>query len=168
MKVVLVGFMGSGKSTVGKLLSERLGVPFVDTDVEVEKRTGMDIPEIFKKKGEEYFRGLERRIIEELLSLPYLLVISTGGGLPAYSNNMELLNKKAFTVYLEADFEVLWRRISEDRNRPLVSLGKEKVKELLERRLPFYEMAKFKVRTDVNSPVACVEEILNALPLFKP
>ena len=168
MKIVLVGFMGSGKSTVGKLLSERLSLPLFDTDAEIEKRTGMSIPEIFSERGEEYFRKLEKEVVEELLSLPQDLVISTGGGLPAYSNNMELLNRKAFTVYLEADFEVLWRRISEDRNRPLVSLGKEKVKELLERRLPFYEMAKFKVRTDVNSPVACVEEILNALPLFKP
>ena len=165
MKVVLVGFMGSGKSTVGKLLSERLGVPFVDTDVEVEKRTGMDIPEIFKKKGEEYFRGLERRIIEELLSLPYLLVISTGGGLPAYSNNMELLNKKAFTVYLEADFDTLWKRISTDSNRPLVKLGKERVRELFERRRPFYEKAKLRVRTDVNPPKVCVEEILKSLSL---
>ncbi|RUM45397.1 MAG: shikimate kinase [Desulfurobacterium sp.] len=164
MKVVLVGFMGSGKSTVGKLLSERLGVQLVDTDVEVEKRTGMSIPEIFVKKGEEYFRNLERRIVEELLTLPKDLVISTGGGLPAYSDNMELLNEKAFTVYLEADFEVLWSRIADDRSRPLVSLGKEKVRELFERRRPFYEKAKLRVRTDVNSPTTCVVEILNALP----
>ncbi|TCK04526.1 shikimate kinase [Phorcysia thermohydrogeniphila] len=163
MKIALVGFMGSGKSTVGKLLSEHLRVPLIDTDAEIEKRTGMSIPEIFKKKGEEYFRELERLLIEELLSLPQQSVISTGGGLPTYFNNMELLNQKAFTVYLEADFEVLWQRISEDKNRPLVLLGKERVRELFEKRRPFYERAKLRVKTDVNSPEACVEEILSSL-----
>ena len=168
MKIVLVGFMGSGKSTVGKLLSERLRIPLIDTDAEVERRTGMSISEIFSEKGEKYFRELERNLIEKFLSSQEQLVISTGGGLPAYFNNMELLNRNAFTVYLEADFEVLWQRISEDENRPLVALGKEKVKELFERRRPFYEMAKLKVKTDVNPPEVCVEKILSSLPSFKP
>ncbi len=157
--------MGSGKSTVGKLLSERLRIPLIDTDAEVERRTGMSISEIFSEKGEKYFRELERNLIEKFLSSQEQLVISTGGGLPAYFNNMELLNRNAFTVYLEADFDTLWKRISTDSNRPLVKLGKERVRELFERRRPFYEKAKLRVRTDVNPPKVCVEEILKSLSL---
>jgi shikimate kinase len=157
--------MGSGKSTVGKLLSERLSLPFLDLDEEIVKKTGMTIPTIFSKFGEDTFRELERETLLELLSAKEC-IISTGGGAPAYKDNMDKINKNAVSVYLEADFETLWDRISDDSNRPLVSLGKETVRELFEKRKPFYEKAKIKVRTDIYSPFETVDKILQQLKLL--
>jgi len=163
MKITLVGFMGSGKSTVAKKLSERLGVDWVDIDREVEREVGIPIPDIFKRFGEDFFRRKEREKLKEILSREEDLVISTGGGLPAYRDSMKLINNRSFSVYLECPFDVLWKRISGDGNRPLVKLGFERVKELFERRLPYYEMARLKVRTDNISPDETVDRIIDAL-----
>ncbi|MEO2068005.1 MAG: shikimate kinase [Desulfurobacteriaceae bacterium] len=165
MRIILVGFMGSGKSTIGKLLSERLFLPFLDLDEEILKRTGMTIPTIFSKFGEDTFRELERETLLELLSAKEC-IISTGGGAPVYKDNMDKINESAVSVYLKAEFETLWDRISKDSNRPLVSLGKEKVRELFEKRKPFYEKAKIKVRTDIYSPSETVDKILQELKLL--
>ncbi|ADY73697.1 Shikimate kinase [Desulfurobacterium thermolithotrophum DSM 11699] len=159
-KIVLVGFMGSGKTTVGKLLSKVLKIPFVDLDEEIVKRTNMSIPCIFEKFGEERFREIERKTLVEFLLKPKNLVISTGGGAPTYKNNMELINKNSVSVYLKTDFEKLWERISKDSNRPLVRLGKEKVRDLLKRRLSHYEKAKIIIRTDELTPEEVVKKIL--------
>ncbi len=163
MRVVLVGFMGSGKTTVGRKLSLELGVPFLDTDEEVIKRTGKGISEIFTLFGETYFRKIEQSVIIDLLHTYEDAVISTGGGLPSYGKNMDLINRMAFSVFLRADFDVLWSRISKDEERPLVKMGREKVKELYERRLPFYEKAHFIVDTGKQNPEEVVSEILNHL-----
>ncbi len=168
MKIVLLGFMGSGKSTIGKLLSERLEVPFLDLDEEIVRKTGLSIPEIFSSSGEEKFREIERETLMGLLSKPESLVISTGGGAPAYKDNMELINKNSISIYLKADFEKLWKRISKDSNRPLVTAGKEKVRELFERRIPFYEKADIVVRTDIFTPDETVERILKFMQFSFP
>ena len=168
MKIVLLGFMGSGKSTIGKLLSERLEVPFLDLDEEIVRKTGLSIPEIFSSSGEEKFREIEREVLIGLLLKPESLVISTGGGAPAYKDNMELINKNSISIYLKADFEKLWKRISKDSNRPLVTAGKEKVRELFERRIPFYEKADIVVRTDILTPDETVERILKFMQFSFP
>ena len=87
MKISLIGFMGCGKTTVGRLLSKRLGIPFFDLDELVVEREGMSIPEIFKKKGERVFRKLESQVLKELLLKNISFVLSTGGGTPTYLNN---------------------------------------------------------------------------------
>ena len=166
MKIVLLGFMGSGKSTIGRLLSERLEVPFLDLDEEIIRKTELSIPEIFSSLGEEKFREIEREVLTGLLSKPGSLVISTGGGVPAYKDNMELINKNSISIYLKADFEKLWERISKDGNRPLVAAGKEKVRKLFERRIPFYERADIVVRTDSQTPEETIDEILKKLNSF--
>ncbi len=163
MKITLIGFMGSGKTTVARLLSKRLRVKWVDIDKLIEEELNATIPEIFKMYGEEFFREKEREKLEKLLKSKEDLVISTGGGLPAFKDSMELINKFSVSIYLESPFEVLWKRISKDSNRPLVRLGKEKVKEIFERRVPFYRKAKFTVRTDSSSPEESVQEILRIL-----
>ena len=168
MKIVLLGFMGSGKSTIGKLLSERLEVPFLDLDEEIVRKTGLSIPEIFSSLGEEKFREIERETLIGLLSKTESLVVSTGGGAPAYKDNMELINKNSISIYLKADFEKLWKRISKDSNRPLVAAGKEKVRELFERRIPFYEKADIVVRTDIFTPDETVERILKFMQFSFP
>ena len=168
MKITLIGFMGSGKTTVGKLLSKSLKITFIDLDDLIVQRTAMEIPQIFKEFGEEGFRKIEREILEEILNQKGEFVLSTGGGAPAYSDNLELINKNSTSVFLKADFETLWNRISMDKNRPLVSRGKEELLKLYRERLPFYEKAHIVVDTTNKSPEEVVEEIEKALSKVSP
>jgi len=163
MKITLIGFMGAGKTTIGRLLSERLRMPFLDLDELVVEKVGMSIPEIFKKKGENKFRKIESSILEELLYQNRSFVLSTGGGTPTYLNNMELINQNSISVFLRTDFKTTWKRISSDENRPLVLLGKEKLFELYLRRLPFYLKAKFIIDATFLSPVDTVLNITRVL-----
>ncbi len=163
MKIVLVGFMGSGKSTVGELLSEKLSIPFVDLDSVIVERIGLSIPQIFKKEGEAFFREKEREFLIEELKKRSDFILSTGGGVPAYRDNMEVINSSATSVFLHADFETLYGRISGDRNRPLASLDREKLRELYLKRLPFYRKAHFTVDTSGKSPNEVVNEIISLL-----
>lgn len=166
MKVVLVGFMGSGKSTVGKLLSKRLNLSFFDLDDEIVKIVKMPIPELFSKFGEQKFRKIERKTLIKLLLKTENFILSTGGGTPAYEDNMEKINKFALSVYLKADFNNLWERISEDTNRPLVASGRENVRKLFQNRNLFYDKANISVRTDVQTVEETVEEIVRKLRTF--
>ena len=159
MKIVLVGFMGSGKSTVGKILSEKLSIPFRDLDSIIVENTGMSIPEIFQNKGETAFRELERFFLLSELSKKTNFILSTGGGTPAYKDNMEKINQSGISIFLYADFETLYNRISGDKNRPLTSLSKEELKELYKKRLPFYRKALFTVNTTGKTPEEVVNEI---------
>ncbi|SMO75546.1 shikimate kinase [Balnearium lithotrophicum] len=163
MKVTLVGFMGAGKTTIGKLLSERLKTPFLDLDELIVEQVGMSIPEIFKKKGENEFRKIESSILKELLYQNRSFVLSTGGGTPTYLNNMELINQNSISVFLRTDFKTTWRRISSDENRPLVLLGKEKLLKLYLKRLPFYFKAKLIIDATFLSPVDTVLNIIKVL-----
>ncbi len=164
MKVVLVGFMGSGKSTVGKLLSSELSLPFVDLDEVIVETTGLSIPDIFRLKGETGFREIERGLLTDILSGEERgLVLSTGGGAPAYRDNMELINRYATSVFLYADFDTIYSRIMGDTNRPLASLGRERLKELYRGRLPFYRKARFTVDTSGKSPEEVTREVISLL-----
>ena len=163
MKLVLVGFMGSGKTTVGKLLSKKLSLPFVDLDTVIVERTGMTIPEIFKQKGEKFFREAERQFLVEELKKKNSFVLSTGGGAPTYRNNMEVINSYATSIFLYADFDTLYSRICGDLNRPLTSRKKEELRELYEKRLPFYKMAHFTVDTTGKTPEEVTKEIISLL-----
>ncbi len=163
MKIVLVGFMGSGKSTVGKILSKKLSIPFRDLDFIIVKNTGMSIPEIFQNKGETAFRELERSFLLSELSRKANFILSTGGGTPAYKDNMEKINQSGISIFLYADFETLYRRISGDKNRPLASLSKKELKKLYEKRLPFYKKALFTVNTAGKTPEEVTNEILSLI-----
>jgi shikimate kinase len=161
--------MGSGKTTVGNLLSRELGVEFFDLDSVIERNSGMSIPELFKEYGEEKFRELERELLKSLLKRSGGFVISTGGGAPAYRDNMELINSFATSVFLLEDFERLWKRIKEDKGRPLVKLGKEEVRELYRKRLPYYRKASVTLECSGKGVKEVVEELLAELLLhFKP
>jgi len=162
-KIVLIGFMGSGKTTIAKMLSKRLGIKWVDIDSLVEKEVGITIPEIFERYGERFFREKEKEKLKEVLKSKEDMVISTGGGLPALENSMDLINRFSVSIYLESSFDALWERISKDSYRPLVKLGRKKLKEIFEQRVPFYRKAKFSVRTDKLSPEETVEEVLRIL-----
>lgn len=140
--VALVGFMGTGKSTVGHTLASMLNLRFVDTDALIEQRAGKKIVEIFASEGEAQFREYEKQIVQELEAMEGC-VISTGGGLVVNPANMESLKKHALVVCLWASPEAIFARVGHQTHRPLLRGEKplEKIKELLAQREPFYRQA---------------------------
>ena len=141
--IVLIGFMGSGKSTMGKLVANRLACPFIDTDQYIEKKEGRRISEIFSDDGEEYFRSLETEVLEELLDTDERCVLSLGGGTPLRSENRELLKDSAYVIFLKITAKEAYERLKDHEERPLLQVEnpKERIKELLEFRNPIYESA---------------------------
>lgn len=163
MKLILVGFMGSGKTTVGKEVAKRLKITFVDLDQEIEKATGKRIREIFKEEGEEAFRKVEREVLIKNLQRKEDLVVSTGGGTPIWKNNLEVMKKHGTVIYLKAPFSTLWKRIEKDENRPLAQSGRENAEKLFKERLNFYEKADLIINTEGKSPPQIAEEIVHLL-----
>ena len=155
MKIVLLGYMGSGKSTVGRQLAEKLSLPFLDLDNYIEEKTAKTIPDIFKEKGEIYFRLKEHEALKELLGDPEDAVIALGGGTPCYSNNMELILSHTQNVfYLRLGIAALAKRLqSEKEQRPLIThlpdleLPEFIGKHLFER-APFYNKAPHILQAD--------------------
>ncbi len=139
VNIVLTGFMGAGKSAVGRRLKELTDRGLVDTDDMIEKGAGMIISEIFEKFGEPHFRELEKKAVEEASKLENHIIV-TGGGVVLREENMENLRKNGKIIYLHAPAEVLYERIKEETHRPLLAVDDPlgKIKELLEYRAPFY------------------------------
>ena len=165
MNIAVYGFMGVGKSTIGKMLAERLGYDFIDMDTEIEKREETTISEIFRVKGESRFRELESRLVKEL-SQNNGLVIACGGGVIADTENAEILLKSSRMVYLTASIEEIINRTDNDNSRPLLEVeNPEKVaSELYERRKPVYtKYAEITVDTTSKTPKEIVEMVLEAL-----
>lgn len=121
MNIYLIGFMGSGKSTIGRMLAKRLDYRFIDLDEEIERDAGCKISEIFAQHGEAHFRGLEIDHLKRTTSLANV-VVSTGGGAPCHDNNMELMNANGLTVYLKPDNKMLADRLMNSQGtRPLIA-----------------------------------------------
>lgn len=141
--VILIGFMGAGKTSVGYHLAKRLGYQQIDTDEIIEKKSGMKISDIFEQKGEEYFRQLETTTLKELKQTMNEKVISTGGGLPLWEENASILKEMGFVVYLSTSERTVMERLKGDRKRPLLQgeHPEEKIRKLLEYRRPLYEIA---------------------------
>ena len=146
-RIFLVGYMGAGKTTLGKALARRMNLSFIDTDNYIEKRYYTKISDIFAIEGEERFRDIEHRIIEEISEIEDV-VISTGGGLPCFNDNMAVMNSFGITVYLKTSAEELAARLIMSKNeRPVLKSrsGNELImfiKESLDERSVFYEQAK--------------------------
>ncbi len=146
MRIYLIGFMGSGKTTLGKQAADVLEVPFFDTDSAIESRTEKSISEIFEIFGEAHFRNLETETLNQSTSNSKS-IIATGGGLPCFNGNMAWMNREGITIYLQWPDEVLVKHLENHRgDRPLLkringSDRKETVLELLQIRKPFYEQA---------------------------
>jgi shikimate kinase len=153
--------MGSGKSTIGKRVADLLGLAFVDSDHEIQRRTGVDIPTIFDFEGEEGFRRRERQVIDDLTQGDGI-VLATGGGAVLDPDNRKLLSARGLVVYLYCSPEQQYERTSRDRNRPLLQtedpLGR--LRELMEERDPLYrQTADFTVVTEKRSAVSVAKEI---------
>ncbi len=150
--LALIGFMGTGKSSVGRLVAEGLGFDFLDTDQEIESRAGRTVAEIFATYGEPAFRDLERRLAEELAGRRGV-VIATGGGLPLNPANMASLKTHALVVCLWASPETIFQRVREHAHRPLLNGPEplERIQELLAKREPCYRQADVLVNTGMRS-----------------
>ena len=162
--VVLVGMMGVGKSTVGRLLASQLHCDFVDTDDEIEKAAGLTIAEIFERFGEEYFRDGERRVIARLID-GEPKVIATGGGAFINDATRALIKEKCYSVWIDADLDILIARVSRRSHRPLL-VGKDPktvMYELFEKRGPIYALADFRVCSNAAPHGKTVDQILKAL-----
>lgn len=160
--IALLGFMGCGKTTVGRLLARKLGFRFLDTDSLIEEKSGLSIPQIFERFGEKHFRKLETQVLEEVASWKKL-VLSTGGGLPMKDENWKLLKEKFLTVFIEVPFETLWKRIAADPGRPL--LRRYPRKDLLEKlyleRLSRYRQADVIISAGESTPEEIAEAIID-------
>jgi len=176
MKIVLIGYMGSGKSAVGKQLASELKISFKDLDQEIEISEGKTIPQIFSKKGEIYFRKIERNILKTILDSENNIVLATGGGTPCYSDVMNLLisDEKVITIYLMTSLNTLTNRIFHEKlDRPLIShiKTKEELKEFIAKHLfersQFYNQALYKVKTDELTIKEVVYEIIQNINYSK-
>jgi shikimate kinase len=156
--VVLVGMMGAGKSSVGRRLAARLGIPFVDADTEIEAAAGMTISEIFAQHGESYFRAGEARVIARLLEHGPQ-VMATGGGALIDANTRALIRMKGISVWLKADLDVLLKRTKRRSDRPLA----DKIKDLLPLREPHYAEADITIQSRDEPHETIVDEVVATL-----
>jgi shikimate kinase len=161
--VILVGFMGAGKSTIGRLLARRLGLCFVETDAMISAREGLAIPDIFARRGEPYFRRLEDDILEELTHKQGH-VIATGGGFPCRPGAMERLRELGTVVWLAADFDAVFARASRVGGRPMLAdRSREEAAALLAAREPYYRRAHLSLDTTRLGVDAVVGRVLRHL-----
>jgi len=162
--VVLVGLMGVGKSTVGRRLAKRLGLPFVDSDSAIEDAAGYTAAEVFERYGEQDFRDGERRLVARLID-GEIRVIATGGGAYVDARTRQLLNERAITVWLDAPVEILAERTARRNTRPLLKNGDPKgtLERLAEERRPSYEEAHIHVKSGDGAHKDVVDAIIQAL-----
>jgi len=166
MNVVLIGYRGTGKSTVGKIVAARLGRTMMSTDAEMVKRTGQSIPEIVAQHGWDYFRDLESQVCQELAGRDGL-VIDTGGGAILRSQNVETLKKTGILFWLTASVDTITKRIGRDTQRPSLTGAKsfvDEIQDVLRERTPKYEAAADHVITTDGRPIVQIaDEILARL-----
>lgn len=168
--VILTGFMGTGKTSLGKLLAQRLGRPFVDIDKKIEDEAQLTIPTIFERYGEEHFRELERLAVKEL-SERRGLVIATGGGTIKDEDNLERLKSSGVLICLTTEPEEILLRTSRHGERPVLDGGGserlETIKRLLAERKKFYDRADYQVDTTEWSPLQIIDDICKYLRQFR-
>ena len=162
--IALVGLMGAGKSSIGRRLAQRLKVPFIDADSEIETAAGATIEEIFERHGEAAFREGERRVIARLLEGP-VQVLATGGGAFMDPTTRALLRERAISVWLRADLELLLSRVTRRNNRPLLKAGEPRavLERLIAERYPVYAEADITVDTVEGPPDATLDRVMEAL-----
>jgi len=163
--IILIGFMGAGKSTVGKLLARRLKREFIDVDSVIEEIMGMDIGQIFSKYGERYFRLVESKVVKEVLK-GNGRVVACGGGVVLMADNIKALKQGGVVIYLRVNADEIYKRLSKVANRPLLNVKDRlsRIKELLRRREPLYlKAADIIVDAGGKSPEELVDEIIKVI-----
>lgn len=165
MNIILIGFMGSGKTTIGKVLAKKKNLKFIDTDDIIEKQQNLTIKDIFNNFGETYFRQLEKQAIEQLKDCKDC-VISVGGGAVMYHNNLDILKNTGITIFLDRPMQKILNNLK-GKFRPLVgnTIDEDKLRELLDNRYPTYKKADVILNTERLSIEQAVDEIINRLGL---
>lgn len=173
MKISLIGYMGSGKTTIGKELAEKLKIDFLDLDKLIEIHAQKTISELFKELGEIRFRKIEREVLMDVLNKKSDFVLAVGGGTPVYYNNINLINEQTISIYLRSNPKFLAERlIHEKSNRPMIAhladddLLEFVAKHLFERR-NFYEESNYKIDIQSKSVIDISEEIIHLLDLHQ-
>lgn len=167
-RIILIGYMGSGKTTLGKALSKELGLPFFDLDWYIENRFCRTVSQLFAERGEEGFRHLEREMLHEVAEFENV-VIAAGGGTPCFFDNIDYMNRQAQTVYLKATPDVLFRHLQPGRSKRPLLAGKTDeemrtyIVESLAHRAPFYEKANYIFNTDLLENHKQIQNALNQL-----
>ena len=165
LRLVLTGFMGCGKSTLGRKLAQTLGLPFLDTDKQIEKETHQRIPDIFSLYGEDHFRAVERQVLEVCLEHPQA-VIATGGGALVEQANLDLALQTGWVIYIDMPPEQLLERVLfSPKDRPLIDVPnpEDVFFQRFEERLPFYQQAHVSVKTLGLRPEQAVDALLREL-----
>ena len=164
-RIFLIGYMGSGKTTVGKLLAAKLGYSFVDMDAHIEEQQFKSVGQLFAERGEDEFRLLEQKCLHEVAQFDDV-IISTGGGAPCFFDNMEYMNAHGTTIYLRFTAEELANRLAtQAAKRPLIATKKgdelrQFISEGLNKREPFYTQANYSVEGDVSAVIAKIIGII--------
>ena len=162
--IFLVGMPGSGKSTVGRLLAEKLGMDFYDLDSEIESNKGANIAEIFAKEGEDLFREFEAATLLKTIANKKTFVLAAGGGTACFFNGMKVMNESGVTVYLDTPIDVLIARTKKKQHRPLLKQNPvAALKELLNKRQKCYSQANYKIDTMGLNPLGKAEKIISLL-----
>lgn len=159
--IYLIGFMGCGKSTVSNFLSLKLGIPEIDTDIRIEEEQGLEIADIFDKYGEDYFRGLENKLLEKMMGEKNCIV-ACGGGMAVRDDNVVMMKKSGIVVMLTAEAKTIYNRVSHSDSRPLLKnhMDIEYIKELMSKRIDAYtKAADIIIRTDEFNPREIAEQI---------
>ncbi len=161
--IILTGFMGCGKSTLGRLLAQKMQYRFLDSDAVIEQKAGMTVTELFEQRGEQAFRRLETRVLEELLQQTSL-VLATGGGIVLEKENRDLLLNKGLVIFLKAQPETVFQRVLQSSHRPLAK-GKslKELSALYQSRMPLYEQCHICYEEFDKSPLQCVNELMAIL-----
>ena len=163
--VVMVGMMGAGKTAVGRALAARLGVPFLDSDAEIEQAANMSIPEIFARDGEPFFRDKEAQVISRLME-EETGILSTGGGAFLADRNRETIAAKGVAVWLDADLDTLWSRVRHKDTRPLLRTADPRatLEEIFTTRVPIYAQSEIRVTSDAQVTIeTMVDRVIDAL-----
>ena len=165
--IALIGMMGVGKTSVGRLLAHKLGLPFIDADSEIEQAAQATISEIFERDGEAVFRSGERRVIARLLDGP-VCVLATGGGAFMSDETRDKIHQRAISIWLRAELDLLARRIGRRRDRPLLNSGnpRDTLARLLAVRGPIYGQADITVESGDQAPDQVAEAVIAALQAF--
>ncbi len=160
--IALIGFMGSGKSTIGRLLAIKVGYKFIDLDTLIQNKTGKTIPEIFKLEGEGKFREYETEVLWSQKDNTNA-IISTGGGAPITSANRRFFKENVYTIFLNVTLDEVLKRTGKQKERPLLNQPREELESLYNYRLPIYlSLANLVIQTDKKTPLEICQEILEA------
>jgi shikimate kinase len=167
MRIFLLGFMGSGKTTLGKQLSGLMGLPFIDLDERIESAAGATIGDIFKRKGEDFFRKIEAVRLREIIAAEENMILACGGGTPCYHDNITFINASGISIWLNTPKEIMSERlIKESGHRPLINglsstQLEEFIEDRLEQRLAYYSQAKFIFNPAAESLDELVKQLNN-------